>query len=97
MIPAIIFGFLVGSVLSLGFRVWILVPVTLLTIIAVTIVDLFAGAQLVAAIELGCLVALPPQLGYAFGLLARSGLNAVRSPRKRSAPMSSERRAIGGV
>ncbi len=97
MIPAIIFGFLVGNVLSLGIRVWILVPVTLLTFIAVTIVDPFVGARLVAAIELGCHVGLPPQLGYAFGLLARGGLNAVRSPRKRSAAISSERRAVGDV
>jgi hypothetical protein len=71
--------------------------VTLLTIIAATVVDLFVGARLLAAIELGCLVGLTPQLGYAFGLLARGGLNAVRSPRKPSAAILSERRAVSNV
>ena len=45
MIPGAIFSFLVGAVLAFSFRVWILVPVTLLaTVIAMTI-ELALGAS----------------------------------------------------
>ena len=85
MVAAIIFGFLVGSVLSWGFRVWILMPVTMMTIIGVTIVQSFSGAGFRTGLEHCLLIGLSPQFGYAFGLLVRGVTAAIRSPRKAGA------------
>lgn len=81
MIPVAIFLFLVGAVLAWGFRVWILVPLTLLAIIVPVAVGLSTGAGLLAACGYGLLCGLAPQLGYAFGLFARHVLLMMRSPR----------------
>jgi hypothetical protein len=80
MIPLAIFLFLVGAVLAWGFRVWILVPATILTIFVTVIFELAVGEGLFMAIGYGVLVGFAPQTGYAFGLVARSTLLAVRSP-----------------
>jgi hypothetical protein len=99
MIPGAIFSFLVGAVLAFSFRVWILVPVTLLaTVIAMTI-ELALGASFPTACGYGVFVGIAPQLGYAFGLFARSTL-AMRSPlaartaRSASVAMLYKRRSI---
>ena len=82
MIPVAILFFLIGAVLAWGFRVWILVPITLLGMISVVIVELAVGAGVSAAIGHGVLLGSAPQIGYAFGLLARHGMVIMRSPRR---------------
>ena len=80
MIPVVIIIFLVGAVLAWGFRVWILIPVTLLAGIISMTVELSLGAGFLAACGYGLLIGVAPQLGYAFGLLARATLVTLRSP-----------------
>jgi len=74
MIPAAIFLFLVGAVLAWGFRVWILVPMSLLAMTATVVVELALGTGVLAAFGYGLLVGVTPQLGYAFGLFSRGAL-----------------------
>jgi hypothetical protein len=80
MIPAAILLFLIVAVMAWVFRVWILVPITLLAITAAVLVELWLGASLLAAFGYGLVIGLSPQLGYAFGLLARNTLLGSRSP-----------------
>ena len=80
MIPVAILFFLIGAALAWGFRVWILVPITLLGMISVVIVELAVGAGVSAAIGHGVLLGSAPQIGYTFGLLARHGMVIMRSP-----------------
>jgi hypothetical protein len=82
MIPVAILGWLVGAVLAWGFRVWILLPITLLAFVTSMIFELIVGADCLTAIESSLVIGLAPQLGYAFGLFARSGLVVLRFPRK---------------
>lgn len=74
MIPAAIFLFLLGAVLTWAFRVWILVPICLLSLVTGIAVELRLDASLAAAFGYGLLLAISPQLGYAFGLLAQGTL-----------------------
>ena len=97
MIPVAILGFLIGAVFALGFRVWILIPTTLLTFAALTIYRWSEGTSLLTAIASGLLIALFPQLGYAFGLMARTGLLMLRIPRKANAGVLVRRRPVTGV
>jgi hypothetical protein len=94
MIPVTILFFLVGAVLAWRFRVWILVPVTLLAMIAIMMFELARGAGLVTASGYG-LLGPAPQLGYAFGLLARNALVLVRSPRSASVATLYKRHYMG--
>jgi hypothetical protein len=81
MIPFAALFFLVGAVLARGFSVWILIPLTLLAMIATMILELALGASLLASGGFSLLVGPAPQLGYAFGLLARNALVWLRSRR----------------
>jgi hypothetical protein len=74
MIPAAIFLFLFGAVLTWAFRVWILVPICLLSLIAGVGVALSLDDSLATAFGYGLLLAVSPQIGYAFGLLAQGTL-----------------------
>lgn len=74
MIPAAIFLFLLGAVLTWAFRVWILVPICLLSLVAGIAVELSLDASWDAVFGYGVLLAVSPQLGYAFGLLAQGTL-----------------------
>lgn len=94
MIPVAILFFLIGAVLAWGFRVWILVPITLLGMISVVIVELAVGAGVSAAIGHGVLLGSAPQIGYAFGLLARHGMVIMRSPRRASVARLYKQRRI---
>ncbi|MCP3460091.1 hypothetical protein [Bradyrhizobium sp. CCGUVB23] len=76
MIPAAIFLFLVGAVLAWAFRVWILVPFCLLSMIVAVAIELSLGTSIAAAFGYGLLVGFAPQLGYAFGLVAQATLLA---------------------
>jgi hypothetical protein len=92
MIPAAILLFLVGAVLAWAFRVWILVPLSLLAILFAIVLDLISGASFFEACGHVVLVGMTPQLGYAFGLLARSALLGLRAP---LLPKSSRDAAVG--
>ncbi len=81
MIPGtIFFSFLVGAVLAFSFRVWILIPVTLLGIIIAMTAALGSGGSFLTACGNSLLVGIVPQFGYAFGLFAQSTLVTLRSP-----------------
>jgi hypothetical protein len=97
MIPVAILGFLIGTVFAWGFRVWILIPTTLVMFATLTIYQWSAGTHFLAALASGLLVALAPQLGYAFGLMARTGLVMLRVPRKTDAADLATRRPVTGV
>jgi hypothetical protein len=89
MFPVAILLFLTGAVLAWGFRVWILVPATLLVTLATTIFELCLGAGLLSAIGCGLLVGMVLQSGYAFGLFARGTLLSSRSPFASRSPRDS--------
>lgn len=76
MIPVAILLFLTGAVLAWRFRVWILVPFSLIAIVATFLLQLALGTGLAAACRYGLLVGFAPQFGYAFGLLAQGTLLA---------------------
>jgi hypothetical protein len=97
MISVAIFVFLVGAVLAWGFRVWILVPVTLLAVIAGVIIELALGVSVPTAIGYGLLLGPAPQFGYAFGLLARHSLVMLRSPRNASVAALYKRRSMDQI
>ena len=97
MIPVAILGFLIGTVFAWGFRVWILVPTTLLVFATLTIYQWSEGTPLLTALARGLLVALVPQFGYAFGLIAHTGLLMLRIPRKTDAGVLVRRRPVTGV
>src|SRR5690242_5347654 len=80
MVAGSILLFLVGAVLAWGFRVWILVPFTLLAMVSSASIELWSGASLATAFGIGVLGGVTPQFGYAFGLFARQTLAAVRGP-----------------
>ena len=76
MTPVAIFLFLAGAVLAWRFRVWILVPFSLIAIIVTFLTQLSLGAGLSVACGYGLLMGFAPQTGYAFGLLAQTTLLA---------------------
>lgn len=82
MTQTIILGFLIGAVISWGLRVFVLIPATLLLLVGAVTFDLYRGEHFMLALGQALLVAVAPQLGYAFGLLVRSVLAGLRSPRK---------------
>lgn len=92
MIAVGILGFLVGAVMAWGFRVWILIPVTLAAFLPALILELTMGSGWLAAIGTSLAIGVAPQLGYAFGLVARTVLANLRSPRKaRTEPLAKHR------
>jgi hypothetical protein len=93
MIAVAILGFLIGTVFAWSFRVWILIPTTLLMFASSTIYGCIDGTPFLSAL----LVALVPQLGYAFGLFARTALLMLRIPRKNSAGLLVRRRSVTGI
>ena len=97
MIPVAILGFLVGTVFAWGFRVWILIPTTLLMFASLTIYQWIEGTHFPTAVASGLLVAMVPQLGYVFGLMARTGLLMLRIPRKANAGVRVRRRPVTGI
>lgn len=80
MIPVAIFSFLVGAVLAWGFRVWIIVPITLLAAIAAVIVELMHDGSFASAMGHVLVIGVLPQLGYGFGLFARHTLALLQAP-----------------
>jgi hypothetical protein len=78
MIPVLILLFIISAVLAWSFRVWILIPICVVAFVAAVVFELSRGANFAAAFGHGLLAGLVPQVGYAFGLLARQTL--ARSP-----------------
>src|ERR1700687_5948896 len=97
MIPVAILGFLIGTVFAWGFRVWILVPTTLLMFASLTIYQWSEGTHFLPVVASGLVVAMVPQLGYVFGLMARTGLLMLRIPRKANAGVRVRRRPVTGI
>jgi hypothetical protein len=97
MIPVAILGFLVGAVFAWGFRVWILIPTTLLLLVSLTVYQWSEGAHLLPAIASGLLISIMPQLGYAFGLVARTAVLMLRVPRKTTASSPATRSSATGT
>jgi hypothetical protein len=93
MVAVAVVGFLTGAVLAWGLRVWVLVPVTVILFASLTIFHLSSGTLSLATAVGGLLMALVPQLGYAFGLAARTGLLILRLPRKHHAVIFAKRRS----
>src|ERR1700730_14638630 len=96
MIPVAIIGFLTGTVFAWGFRVWILVPTTLLMFVSLTIYQWIKGTHFLAAAGSSLLVAMVPQFGYGFGLMARTGLLMLRIPPKTNSAVLVRRRSATG-
>jgi hypothetical protein len=99
MIPVAIFLFLTGAVLAWAFRVWILIPVSLLAIVATVPLQVWYGASLSGALARALLIGIAPQFGYGFGLLAQHVILLVRhshplSSRKTSAAFLYKQRSI---
>jgi hypothetical protein len=94
MIPVAILFFLVGAVLAWPFRVWVLIPITLLMMMSAMLLKLVQGAGLLIAVGYGLLLVPVPQLGYAFGLLARNALLVLGSPRTVSVAILYKRHSI---
>jgi hypothetical protein len=88
MIPLAILGFLTGTVFAWGFRVWILIPTTLLTFAPLIIYQCSNGTDFLTAAAGALLMALVPQFGYAFGILTRHGLLMLRIPRANQADIA---------
>lgn len=82
MTQTIILGFLIGAVISWGLRVFVLIPITFLLLVGTIAFDLYRGEHFLLAVGQGFVVAVAPQLGYGFGLIVRSVLAGLRSPRK---------------
>jgi hypothetical protein len=80
MFPVAIFLFLVCAVLAWSFRVWILIPITSLAIASQLIADAVGGATAGTMMTGVLLMALAPQLGFAFGLFTRYVQFALRTP-----------------
>ncbi|ULK95935.1 hypothetical protein [Bradyrhizobium sp. I71] len=80
MMSAAIFSFLVGAVLAWAFRVWILLPLSILAFLLGFGFGIASDATVLEASGYGLLVGMTPQFGYAFGLLARSTLTGLRAP-----------------
>lgn len=97
MIPVAILGFLIGAVFAWGFRVWILVPTTLLMFVSLTIYQWNEGASFLTAAAGGLLLAFIPQFGYAFGLMTRTGLLMLRIPRENKAVIAVRRRSVTSI
>jgi hypothetical protein len=81
MFPLAIFLFLAGATLAWAYRVWVMVPVTMLAMLVAFGFMLALGSDVLGAFGRSLLIGVMPQLGYALGLLTRSTLAAMRTPR----------------
>jgi hypothetical protein len=96
-VQTIIIGFLVGAVASLAFRVWALVPLTLIMFLSSTFFCLYQGLPAVLALADGLLAGLAPQMGYAAGLAMAGIVLALRPPREQPTGRSATRNPPGGA
>ena len=80
MSAAAILLFLTGAVLAWRFRVWILLPVAFVSAVVATTIELSSGLNLSSSLGAGLFAGTVPQFGYAFGLIGRQTLGALRKP-----------------
>lgn len=76
MFAVAIFAFLSGAVLGGTFRVWVLIPVTLLAFVVALASEIWQGDSLLLALGVSVAIAIAPQLGFAFALAARAVLTS---------------------
>lgn len=81
MFPLAIFLFLAGATLAWAFRVWVMVPVTMLATLAGFGLMVALGSDFLNALGRSLLIGVMPQLGYALGLVTRSTLAGMRAQR----------------
>lgn len=97
MIPLAILGFLVGAVFAWRFRVWILVPTTLLFLMSLTLYRWSEGTPILPAMTGAFLISVMPQMGYAFGLVARIGVLMLRLPHSTGTGVLARRRSASSI
>lgn len=81
MFPLAILLFLVGATLAWAFRVWVMVPLTMLAMLVGFGLTLAFGSDFLGALGRSLLIGAMPQLGYGLGLVTRSTLAGMRAPR----------------
>ncbi|MBR0797174.1 hypothetical protein JQ615_17415 [Bradyrhizobium jicamae] len=85
--------FLIGAVLAWRFRVWILVPISLVAVIATATSAIMSDTGLAVGFAHCLLLCAAPQMGYAFGLFVRHAIVMARSPRHTSVVVPFKQRA----
>lgn len=91
MTELLIFSFLVGAVLGQRFRVLVLLPITLVLVLAVLPVALMSHLGFLEGLKGAVLAAIALQAGYLFGSAARFGLAAARTGRVFTRPVKATR------
>jgi hypothetical protein len=91
MVEFAIFGFLVGAVFGLRFRVMVLLPLTLMAALATPVVALIVQLSLIESLKGFALCALALQSGYVFGSIARFSIAAARAARTVARPLNTVR------
>jgi hypothetical protein len=91
MTEVLIFSFLTGAVLGRRFRVLVLLPLTVVMLLAAIPVGLMADVSLLEGLKNLVLAAIALQAGYLFGSAARFGLAAARAGRVFARPVNTVR------
>jgi hypothetical protein len=91
MTEVLIFSFLTGGVLGQRFRVLVLLPLTVVMLLAAIPVGLMADVSLLEGLKNLVLAAVALQAGYLFGSGARFGLAAARAGRVFARPVNTVR------
>lgn len=91
MTALFIFSFLTGAVLGQRFRVLVLLPLTLLMVLAAVPVGWLIDVTALESLKDVVLAALALQFGYLFGSAARFGLAAARASRVFAHPIKTTR------
>lgn len=91
MILIVAVSFIAGAGLGALFRVWILVPATLLTLILLSLTHVYAAASSLPALVGWVASVLALQLGYFFGIvMLRAKARLAHAAVERSHPRSSK-------
>ncbi|MCK1740419.1 hypothetical protein IVA80_05950 [Bradyrhizobium sp. 139] len=91
MTELLIFSFLTGAVLGQRFRVFVLLPLTLVMVLAAIPVGLMADVSFLEGLKNLVLAAMALQAGYLFGSAARFGHAAARAARMFGRPVNTLR------
>jgi hypothetical protein len=92
MLPLVLFMTLVGAVLGLRFRVFILVPVIAVAALAIALGHTVIAPEVPLVLAVVA-VAVALQAGYLCGLLVRQAMAVARLPKTRLAPSNAKSRA----
>ncbi|MGY4344986.1 hypothetical protein ACVWXM_001450 [Bradyrhizobium sp. GM7.3] len=91
MTELLIFCFLVGAVLGRRFRVLVLLPLTLVMMLAAIPVGWVANVSFLEGLKNLVLAAVALQAGYLFGSAARFALDSARAARVFARPVNTVR------